>query len=169
MADESVKPTKMPGWRGRLLSAGMAILMVGWLVVFIPARFLYGSLLCTLAWFAWMKPDRDIIVAHSGDSSEEWMSRIHPLVDGRAVFLDYDERKSSRQGPLTGWLFYCFGPQPMTGSFMPQYLPAVIVFRKFRRPKTFSFGQLSRERATQFRDLVAQLAHDETGRKQDSN
>ena len=155
------EPNPNAMWRLKLLTYAISLLTIVWLLIFLPVWLLYAALLCVTAWFAWTRPGRDIIVVHSNTKrSEEWMSRILPLIDRRAVVLNYDDRKGWNRWSLPVQLFRCFGPQPTAEIFLPQSLPAVIVLRKFRLPRTFTFGRLSQEHASEVQELGSYLARD---------
>jgi hypothetical protein len=98
------------------------------------------------------------VVRTDTKNSEEWMARIAPLVEGRAVHLNYHERESWKRWSLPAQLFALFGPQPMPSSSMPRFLPVIILFRQFQRPKMFSFREFSRERELTMEQLRSELA-----------
>jgi hypothetical protein len=54
--------------------------------------------------------------------------------------------------------FDCFGPKSIPEHLTPGLLPAVILLRKFRWPKTFSFGKRSREPVEKMNLLRLELA-----------
>jgi hypothetical protein len=150
--------SKMPLWCFALVAISVSVLVIALSLILLPFWILYASALCCVSWFVWTKPGRDtIVVLSDATSSGEWTSRILALVDGRAVFLDYDERKQWDRWSLTVQLYYCFRPQPIPEFFMPKYLPAVIVFHRFRRPQKFTFGTLARDHQTKMQELASCL------------
>jgi len=126
-------------------------------IIWAPIRFLYRGAVCLLAWFLWVSPKRNVIVAYNAQSELEGsISTLMPVLGGRAVFLDYSDRKRWRFSIPTQ-LFRCFGPEPLTEFFMPGFLPAVIVIRRFRKPVNFSFGQRTADRHSSLARLQAEL------------
>ena len=139
----------------------MCLLSILLYILFSPLLFLYGLVLSTVAWKKWKKRGKDVLVIHNGErSSEVWIEQILPLVKERAEFLNYEESKDWRRWSLPVQLFYRFGPQPIPQSFVPHFLPAVIVLRSSRLPKKFCFGRQS-ELETNIRQLRLELAKNE--------
>jgi hypothetical protein len=123
-----------------------------------PVVFLYGMVLCVVTWVFGGKEGKCAVVVVAGrEDSGPWVPRIRTLVEGRAVFLNYQERRNWRRWSLTVQLFHCFGPQPIPQSFMVHSLPAVILLKKFRLPKLYTFGGLSRDPETKLEDLRSRL------------
>jgi hypothetical protein len=127
--------------------------------MFWPFVCLYGLLLCSMVWIDWSKKGKDLLVVYTNNKhSEEWMTRLSPLIADRAVFLDYSTRKTWERTEPAVQLFEIFGPRP-TPEFVRQfYLPCVIVFPLFRRPQTFNFGTHPKDREERFEQLRATLA-----------
>jgi len=123
-----------------------------------PFIFAYRLALSVLAWFA-MSPGKDIVVVtNDSEVCKSWLSRLMPLIDKRAVLLNYEERRNWRCWSLPVRLFHAFGPAPTTDSFIPHLLPAVIIITKLGRPKLFSFGSLSKDREANLEKLCSALA-----------
>lgn len=137
----------------------VSILSILLYVVLSPLSYLYGLLLCSRVWIEWEKRGKDVLAVHSGGKhSEEWMSRIQSVVGTRAVVLNYDERESWDRWSLPAQLFQIFGPHAMPERFTPGNLPAVIVFKRLRSPKRFTFGKRSRQPEEKLERLRAELA-----------
>lgn len=136
-------------FRLKVVFSFAALLFYGSILLLIllwPLIFLYGWLLCVIAWIVLPRMGKDILVVRDGsERSAIWMSEIEPLVSDGALYLNYDERKTWRYWSLPVQLFYQFGPRPMPEFVTPRFLPAVIVFTKFHRPKRFTFGDRSRD------------------------
>jgi hypothetical protein len=131
-----------------------------WLLVvaFWPLFLLYRVVLRMVAGVFWVNPTRDVLVVYNSPSEvSEYASQLLPLLEGRAVSLDYSERKRWRSFSFPTQLFHCFGPKPIPEFVMPHFLPVVIVFRKFGQPKTFGFGARSRDRENNFVRLRTEL------------
>jgi hypothetical protein len=61
---------------------------------------LYGLVLCPLSWFFWIRRDRNVLLVHNGTSTQaDFLLQIRPFVDGRAIELDYSQRKLGPYGP----------------------------------------------------------------------
>jgi hypothetical protein len=109
-------------------------------VIALPVIYLYHLLLCVTAWSVLSKRGKDIIVVSNGRLDDAFENEIIPLIENRALFLNYEERSSWPRLSLPVLLFHAFGPAPIPASFLPRCLPAVILVRKFRFPSQFSFG-----------------------------
>ena len=130
-------------------------------VVLSPLIYLYGLLLCTQVWIEWAKQGKDAIVIQTeSEHSQEWISRLLPLIGDRAFLLNYSERDRWDRWSLPAQLFEIFGPRGMPERFTPHSLPAVIVFRKFHRPRKFTFGERSKESEEKLNQLRAELVLD---------
>jgi hypothetical protein len=129
-------------------------------VVLSPLIFLYGLLLCPMVWIEWGRQGKDVLVIENDSAhSQEWISRILPLIGERAVVLNYSQRDSWERLSLASQLFEIFGPQAMPERFRERSLPAVILFRKLHRPKKIIFGD-SKECEAKLGQLRAELALD---------
>jgi hypothetical protein len=127
-------------------------------VVLSPLIYLYGLLLCSRVWIEWEEQGKDVLIVHTdGEHSEEWMSRIRPVVGDRAVLLNYNERDRWDRWSLPVQLFEIFGPQTMPGDFRRYALPSVIFFRKLHRPRKFSFGK-PKDCETRLENLRSEIA-----------
>jgi hypothetical protein len=127
-------------------------------VVISPFIFLYGLLLCPTAWIEWGRQGKDLLVVDTDSAhSKEWMLRILPIVGERAVFLDYGKRDQWERWSLAVQLFGIFGPHGIPERFTPYSLPAVILFEKLHRPKTFTFGERSKNREAKLEQLRSKL------------
>ncbi|HEY6373088.1 MAG TPA: hypothetical protein VIX37_21105 [Candidatus Sulfotelmatobacter sp.] len=115
-------------------------------VVLSPLLCRYGLLLCSRVGIAWKKRGQAVLaVPGGGKHCEEGMSRIQSVVGTRAVVLNYDERESWDRWSLPAQLFQIFGLRAMPERLTPGNLPAVIVFKRLRQPRKFTFGKRSRE------------------------
>jgi len=114
-------------------------------VLLSPLMILYRAVICFLAWFMWVGPTQEFLIVLNSDSkSNEYLAHLDSLLNGRAIFLDYGQRQKWRWFSISTQLFHCFGPQPIPQRFITLYLPAVIVVRKFKWPKKFTFGERSK-------------------------
>ncbi|MGB6473592.1 MAG: hypothetical protein WBF04_05865 [Candidatus Sulfotelmatobacter sp.] len=128
-------------------------------VMLSPLIYLYGFLLCSKVWIEWEREGKDVLVLEADSKhSRECMSRILPLVVGRAVLLDYSQRDRWDRWSLPAQLVEIFGPHGVPARFTVHSLPAVIVFKKLRRPEKFLFGGRSKNFEEKIERLRATLA-----------
>jgi hypothetical protein len=120
--------------------------------------YLYYLVLCVISWSVLPKRGKDIIVVSNGKRDDAFENEVIPLVEDRALFLNYEERSSWPRWSLAVLLFHAFGPAPIPASFLPRCLPAVILVRKFTFRSQFSFGPLVMDRATKLHNLRSSLA-----------
>jgi hypothetical protein len=84
-----------------------------------------------------------LVVYNSESRRSEYLTLLAPLIEGRAVFLDYSQRRNWPWLSISTQLFHHFGPKPIPERFIIHHLPAVIVVRRFEWPKKFTFGERS--------------------------
>ena len=147
----------------RLLSAIVWLpFLLLWLILW-PFGVLYNFVLCVIATQALVKKGQNVLFIHnsSGDRGE-YLARLQELGlrKGSPLVLDYANHKNWSRWSLPTRLFWSFGPIPKPDIWIPHYLPAVLVLRKFRRPKTFSFGKMSKDPNLQFERLISELKED---------
>jgi hypothetical protein len=155
---ESFIKNKIWFWPATFLAAvlfyatGLLYLLVCPLILF------YSSILCVIGWLVLPARGRDVVLVSDGaDGLNPGTSEIAALVADRAMFLDYQEREKWRRWSLPAQFFHHFGPRSIPERFTPGLLPAVILLRKFRWSKTFSFGHRSREPVEKMNILRSEL------------
>lgn len=79
------------------------------------------------------------------------------MTANRAAVLNFAEYKSWPKWSLSVRLFWAFGPIGIPPQFTARNLPAVIILRKFCRPRMFLFGSFSKERPTELARLASEL------------
>jgi hypothetical protein len=127
-------------------------------VVALPLAALYGLLLRPVVWIEWERRDKDVLVVDFDSAhSKEWMARILPVVGTRAVFLNYSNRDHWDRRSLEAQIFAIYGPHPIPERFMPGSLPAVIFFKRLRRPKVFNFGNHFKHHEDELERLRSEL------------
>jgi hypothetical protein len=137
----------------------ISVLSILLYVMLSPLIYLYGLLLCSKVWIEWEREGKDVLIVQADSiHSREWMSRILPLVGGRAVLLDYSQRDRWERWSLPVQLVEIFGPHGVPERFTVHSLPAVILFRKLRRPEKFFFGGRSKNCEEKIERLRAALA-----------
>jgi hypothetical protein len=90
-------------------------------------------------WAWWCSRGRDILFVYS--ESPLWrdyiVEQILPVLGDRAIVLNWSERNRWRMS-LAQWAFYHFGGRR-------NFNPLAVVFRPFRRTRTFRFWESFRE------------------------
>jgi hypothetical protein len=132
----------MPWWAILLciVFAPILLVVIPTLLIVVLALYVVSTIcLHILIWSLWCSRGRDILFVYSDspiwhDYIEE---RILPHLGKRAVVLNWSQRKRWRLS-LARMAFYHFG------SYR-QFNPLGIVFRRFRRTRTFRFWQPFRD------------------------
>jgi|SRR5215472_7114661 len=110
-------------------------------IVALPLIFLYYSVLCVIAWCVLPQRGRDVIVISDGKPDDVFDEEVLPMIRNRAFFLNYEERSIWSRWSLPVLLYFAFGPIP-NPVLRATCLPAVLLIRKFKLPRKFSFGPL---------------------------
>jgi len=115
----------------------MAALIVALLPLTLLALLLFAlhrAILYVLVWLVWLPRGKDILVVYSnGPVWQEYMTeQVLPLVEDRAIVLNWSERSSWRKWRLTQQVFYSFGGHR-------EFNPLVVLFRPLRRARLFRF------------------------------
>jgi len=126
-------------------------------VVALPLIFLYYAGLFAIAWSTLPQRGKDMIVVSNGKSDELFEKEIIPIVQDRAFFLNYEDRSNWSRWSVPVLLFRAFGPTPIPASFLSKCLPSVVLIRKFKLPRQFSFGPLITNKDMNLRDLRSTL------------
>jgi hypothetical protein len=114
-------------------------------LLIVPLVMLYKTALCMVCWYALPKRGKNVLIAYTEkQKSSPWLAAITPLVEGKTMDFNYDEPASWRFWSMPARLFRNFGPRTIPPQFTSRTLPAVIVFRKFKWPRKFSFGVFSK-------------------------
>lgn len=105
-------------------------------IIVIILRLLNRLAVYLLVWTLWLPKGNDVLVVLS--DSPVWhdymAAEILPLVDHRAVVLNWSERKRWRRWSLARHVFRTF-----KGNW--NFNPLVLVFRPFRKAEVFRFWQ----------------------------
>lgn len=111
-----------------------------------PFLYVYGLLRCCEVWIDWKKQGKDILLIELDDTeSQDFVSALRQLTGRRVVSLNWSKRKDWDRLSLPVQLFEVFGPHGMPEQFTAYSLPAIIVFRQFRRPLLFTLGKRSKD------------------------
>lgn len=98
--------------------------------------FLHRLTVYLLVWAVWLPRGKDVLVVLSESPIwHDYMSaEVVPVVRGRAVVLDWSERKKWPVWSLAPHVFRTFGGRR-------EFNPLVVVFRPLRRAEVFRFWQ----------------------------
>jgi hypothetical protein len=108
--------------------------------------------LYTLIWVLWLPRGKDILVVYSDSPiwHEYMTTQILPLVQERAVVLNWSERKMWPRLSFRAHVFHCFG----NGR---EFNPLVVLFSPFRRARIFRFWLPFKEWKRGYREPVERL------------
>src|SRR5579884_797938 len=101
-----------------------------WLVIHLLRR----MILYVLVWVLWASKGKDILFVYS--DSPIWrdymQTDVLPLVQDRAIVLNWSQRKSWRKWSLATQAFYAFGGER-------DFNPLIVLFHPFRRARVLRF------------------------------
>ena len=123
----------------------LALLMFG-------LSMLYCSALYLLVWLLWLPKGKDILFVYSDSPIwHDYMTKeILPLVERRAVVLNWSERNKWAQWSLGVSVFYRFGGGR-------DFNPLVVLFPPLRRARTFRFWPAFKDWKHGYREPVERL------------
>ena len=141
---------------------GEAALIVVMLPVVLPLAalvlLLYGThriALYALIWLLWLPKGKDVLVVYS--DSPIWhdymTTQIVPLVEERAVILNWSERNKWPKWSFPTHVFRSFGGRR-------DFNPMVAVFRPFRRAKLFRFWSAFKDSKHGYSEPVDRLRNE---------
>jgi len=112
----------------------------------------YRIALYLLVWALWLPRGKDILLVYSDSPiwREYVLSEILPLVQERAVVLNWSERSKWSRGSFPVHLFRAFGGHR-------EFNPLVVLFRPFRRAKSFRFWLPFKDWKRGYREPVERL------------
>ena len=149
---------KLPFCVVAALGATLFYLSVAIYIVFLPLIFLQSALVCIFGWFVFTQRGKGLIIIHCGtDRSVEWLPRLRSLADQGTMFLDYDDRRNWKFWSFPVRAYEAFGPRSIPEQFTTGLLPAIIVLKKFKWPRTFAFGSRCQELELKWEQLLAAL------------
>ena len=123
-----------------LLSPILLPLMIFLLLLFVILLLLAYSLLYLVIWSFWLTRGKDILFVYS--DSPIWrdymLTEMLPLVEGRAMVLNWSERNTWKKWSLRVLAFRFFGGHKA-------FNPLIVVFRPFRLAQKFRFWPAFRE------------------------
>jgi len=140
----------------KVLDAALVVLILAvalpLALVTIGLALLYRGALYRLVWLLWLPKGKDILFVYS--DSPIWhaymTTEILPLVERRAVVLNWSERSKWPQWSLGVKVFRRFGG---TRDFNP----LVVLFRPLQRARTFRFWPVFKDWKHGYREPVEKL------------
>jgi hypothetical protein len=140
----------------KALDAALVVLIVTVILplalVTIGLALLYRGALYLLVWLLWLPKGKDILFVYSDSPiwHEYMTTEILPLVERRAVVLNWSERSKWPQWSLGVSVFHRFGG---TRDFNP----LVVLFRPLQRALTFRFWPAFKDWKRGYREPVERL------------
>jgi hypothetical protein len=122
----------------RFLKAALLVLvlpLIGPLaLISVTAYLFHRASLYLLVWTVWLPKGKDILIVYSDSPiwHEYMTTEVLPLVQTRAVVLNWSERKKWNRFSLSAQVFHYLGGAS-------EFNPLVILFRPFCKAKTFRF------------------------------
>jgi hypothetical protein len=112
----------------------------------------YRIALYLLVWALWLPRGKDILLVYSDSPiwREYVLSEILPLVQERAVVLNWSERSKWSRWSFRVHLFRAFGGYR-------EFNPLVVLFRPFRRARSFRFWLPFKDWKRGYREPVERL------------
>lgn len=138
---------------------GNAVLVVVLLPLVLPlalfavaSHFAYRALLYLLVWALWLPRGKDILFVYSDSPiRHEYMAtQVLPLVQERAVVLNWSERKKWSRWSLGVAVFHHFGG---AGDFNP----LVVLFQPLRLARVFRFWSAFKDWKRGYKEPVERL------------
>ena len=114
----------------------LLVLLFTVLVLYLASYCMYRVTLYLLIWLWWSRSGKDVLLIYSNSPiwHEYMTTQILPLLQERAVVLNWSERESWRKRSLAVRAFNMF-------KGARDFNPMVILFRPFRGAKSFRFFQ----------------------------
>lgn len=138
-----------------VLIVGILPLLLPLVVLAITSHLLYRALLYLLVWALWLPRGKDVLFVYSDSPiwHEYMTTQILPLVQERAVILNWSERKRWSRWTLGVAVFHHFGG---AGDFNP----LVVVFRPLRLARIFRFWSAFKDLKRGYEGPVRSLTQD---------
>jgi hypothetical protein len=120
-------------WKSTLVLVFLP-LVLPLLIIYLAVFFAHRLALYTLVWVVWLPRGKDILLVYSDSPVwKEYMStQILPLVQDRAMVLNWSERSRWSRVSLGVQAFHSFGGAR-------EFNPLVVLFRPLHRARTFRF------------------------------
>jgi hypothetical protein len=124
----------------RILGAALVVVLLPLILVALLLFALHRAILYVLVWLLWLPKGKDTLLVYSNSPIwQEYMTeQVLPLVEDRAIVLNWSERSRWPKWRLTQQVFYRFGGHR-------EFNPLVVLFRPFRRARLFRFWSAFKE------------------------
>ena len=140
----------------KLLRAALVVLLLPLVLplalITISLALLYRGALYLLVWLLWLPKGKDILFVYSDSPiwHEYMTTEILPLVERRAVVLNWSERNKWSPWSLGVAVFHSFGRSR-------DFNPLVVLFRPLRRARTFRFWAAFKDWKRGYQEPVKRL------------
>lgn len=116
---------------------------------------LYRGALYMLVWVLWLPKGKDVLFVYSDSPiwREYMTTQVLPLVQKRAVVLNWSERKTWSKRTLGPAVFRHFGGAR-------EFNPLLVVFRPLRRARVFRFWEAFKDWKRGYTEPVERLRQD---------
>lgn len=124
----------------RILKGAVIVVLLPLILLAVLLFVLHRAILYALVWLLWLPKGKDALVVYSNSPIwQDYMTeQVLPIVQDRAIVLNWSERSRWRKWRLPQQVFYSFGGQR-------EFNPLVVLFRPFRRARLFRFWSAFRE------------------------
>lgn len=141
-------------WKAALVVVFLPLL-VPLLLISLTLYVAHRIALYMLVWVLWLPRGKDMLVVYSDSPiwHEYMATQVLPLVQERAIVLNWSERNRWRRFSFRTHVFQCFG-----GS--REFNPLVVLFRPFHRARTFRFWLPFKDWKRGYREPVEGLRQD---------
>jgi hypothetical protein len=118
----------------------LLLLILPVLLLWAAFYWMYRVTLYLLIWLLWLRKGKDVLFIYSDSPiwHEYMTSQILPLVQERAIVLNWSQRKTWQKWSLAVRAFQMF-------SGRRDFNPMVMLFRRFRGAKSFRFFSAFKE------------------------
>ena len=125
---------RKPPLSARILKAALIVALLPLILLALLLFALHRAVLYVLVWLVWLPKGKDILIVYSNSPIwQDYMTeQILPLVENRAIVLNWSERSRWRKWRLKQQVFHSFGGDR-------EFNPLVVLFRPFRRARLFRF------------------------------
>ena len=118
----------------------------------ITLSLLYSGVLYVLVWLVWLPKGKDVLFVYSYSPiwREYMTAEILPVVERRAVVLNWSERRRWSGWSLSARVFHRFGGGR-------DFNPLLVLFRPFHRAKVFRFWPAFKDWKRGYREPLDRL------------
>jgi hypothetical protein len=118
----------------RLRKAALVVVLLPLALISLTLYVAHRIALYMLVWVLWLPRGKDILVVYSDSPiwHEYMATQVLPLVQERAIVLNWSERNRWPRFSFAPHVFHCFGGNR-------EFNPLVVLFQPFHRARTFRF------------------------------